>query len=64
MAVARNDEKNQSVMNRIRMRFLALPDRVKCVCAACAIVAMGALLVWFLIFSGMTEPVQFIYEGF
>lgn len=29
-----------------------------------AVVAMGALLVWFVALSGLSEPVQFVYGGF
>lgn len=32
--------------------------------AACFVVAAGAALVWFVAFSGLDEPVQFIYGGF
>lgn len=32
--------------------------------AAAAVVAAGAVLVWFVAFSGLNEPVQFIYGGF
>lgn len=32
--------------------------------AACFVVAAGAALVWFVVFSGLNEPVQFIYGGF
>ncbi len=39
-------------------------DRAVYVGAALAVVAAGALLVWFVAFSGLNEPVQFIYGGF
>ncbi len=39
-------------------------DRLTYVGAALAVVAAGALLVWFIAFSGLNEPVQFIYGGF
>ncbi|MBM6775207.1 hypothetical protein [Olsenella profusa] len=29
-----------------------------------AVVAGGALLVWFVALSGLSEPVQFVYGGF
>ena len=32
--------------------------------AALAVIAAGAVLVWFVAFSGLNEPVQFIYGGF
>ena len=32
--------------------------------AALFVVAAGAALVWFVAFSGLNEPVQFIYGGF
>ena len=32
--------------------------------AALAVVAAGVVLVWFVAFSGLNEPVQFIYGGF
>ena len=32
--------------------------------AACFVAAAGAVLVWFVAFSGLNEPVQFIYGGF
>lgn len=31
---------------------------------ALAVIAAGAVLVWFVAFSGLNEPVQFIYGGF
>lgn len=39
-------------------------DRAVYVGAALAVVAAGAVLVWFVAFSGLNEPVQFIYGGF
>lgn len=39
-------------------------ERAVYVCAALAVVAAGALLVWFVVFSGLNEPVQFVYGGF
>lgn len=41
-----------------------MTGRLVCVGAALAVVAAGALLVWFVVFSGLNEPVQFIYGGF
>lgn len=32
--------------------------------AALFVAAAGAALVWFVAFSGLNEPVQFIYGGF
>ena len=32
--------------------------------AMLAVVAAGTVLVWFVAFSGLNEPVQFIYGGF
>lgn len=32
--------------------------------AAFAVVALGALLVWFIALSGLNEPVGFVYGGF
>ena len=32
--------------------------------AATAVVAMAMLVGWYLLFSGMTEPVQFVYSSF
>lgn len=32
--------------------------------AALAVITAGAALVWFVAFSGLNEPVQFIYGGF
>lgn len=32
--------------------------------AALAVVALGALLVWFIALSGLNEPVGFVYGGF
>ncbi|WP_157966942.1 hypothetical protein [Paratractidigestivibacter faecalis] len=32
--------------------------------AALAVVAFGALLVWFIALSGLNEPVGFVYGGF
>lgn len=32
--------------------------------ALLAVVAMGAALLWFLVFSGLDEPVQFVYGSF
>lgn len=31
---------------------------------ALAVVALGALLVWFIALSGLNEPVGFVYGGF
>ena len=41
-----------------------MSERVIYVAAALAVVAAGVLLVWFCAFSGLNEPVQFIYGGF
>lgn len=32
--------------------------------AALAVVALGALLVWFIALSGLNEPAGFVYGGF
>ena len=32
--------------------------------AALVVVALGALLVWFIALSGLNEPVGFVYGGF
>lgn len=32
--------------------------------AAAAVVAMAVLVGWYLVFSGMNEPVQFVYSSF
>ena len=32
--------------------------------AACFVAVAGVALVWFVVFSGLNEPVQFIYGGF
>lgn len=32
--------------------------------AACFVAVAGVTLVWFVVFSGLNEPVQFIYGGF
>lgn len=32
--------------------------------AAAAVVAMAVLVGWYLLFSGMNEPVQFVYSSF
>ena len=39
-------------------------ERLALLGAALAVVAAGAILVWFVAFSGMNEPVGFIYGGF
>lgn len=41
-----------------------LPEAALLAGAALAVLAMGAVLVWFLVFSGLTEPVQFVYGSF
>ena len=41
-----------------------MTQRLVYVGAALAVVAAGAALVWFAAFSGLNEPVQFIYGGF
>ena len=41
-----------------------MTQRLVYVGAALAVVAAGAVLVWFVAFSGLNEPVQFIYGGF
>ncbi len=32
--------------------------------AAAAVVLAGVVLVWFIAFSGLNQPVQFVYGGF
>ncbi|WP_293843945.1 hypothetical protein [uncultured Parolsenella sp.] len=32
--------------------------------AACFVAMASVVLVWFVVFSGLNEPVQFIYGGF
>lgn len=39
-------------------------ERMVLLGAFLAVVAMGALLVWFVALSGLSEPVQFVYGGF
>ena len=41
-----------------------MTQRLVYVGAALVVVAAGAALVWFVAFSGLNEPVQFIYGGF
>ena len=41
-----------------------MTQRLVYVGAVLAVVAAGAALVWFVAFSGLNEPVQFIYGGF
>lgn len=41
-----------------------LPRAALLVGAALAVVALGALLVWFIALSGLNEPVGFVYGGF
>ena len=41
-----------------------MTQKMICLGAAIAVVAAGAALVWFVAFSGLNEPVQFIYGGF
>ena len=38
-------------------------ERMVLLGAFLAVVAMGALLVWFVALSGLSEPVQFVYGG-
>ncbi|QOY60283.1 hypothetical protein [Thermophilibacter immobilis] len=48
---------------RLRSLADARPGLVAAL-AGVAALGMGALLVWFLVFSGLNEPVPFIYDGF
>lgn len=32
--------------------------------ASAAVVAAAAVLVWFIVFSGLNQPAQFVYGGF
>lgn len=41
-----------------------VPGWLVCLGAAAAVVALGALLVWYVVFSGFSGPAQFIYGGF
>nr|WP_157885862.1 hypothetical protein [Parolsenella massiliensis] len=45
-----------------------MSERLRCALvlagAACFVAVAGAALVWFVVFSGLNEPVQFIYGGF
>ena len=41
-----------------------LPRVVLLAGAVLAVVALGALLVWFIALSGLNEPVGFVYGGF
>lgn len=54
----------QMSIDQLHRLLLAVPWWMVCFGATLATIAMGALLLWFLVYSGMTEPVQFIYEGF
>ncbi|WP_428378543.1 hypothetical protein [Olsenella sp. Marseille-QA0557] len=51
-------------IDQLHRLLLAAPWWMVCFGATLATIGMGALLLWFLVYSGMTEPVQFIYEGF
>ena|GEM_PF-573059 len=46
------------------MAFSVRHEFLTCLAAGVAAVAMVWLLTWFLIFSGLNEPVQFIYGSF
>jgi len=51
----------------VEERMIAFSVRhevLTCLAAGVAAVAMVWLLTWFLIFSGLNEPVQFIYASF
>lgn len=41
-----------------------IPEAALLAGALLAVVAMGAVLLWFLVFSGLDEPVQFVYGSF
>ena len=41
-----------------------VPGWLVLVGAAAAVAAAGALLVWYVVFSGFSGPAQFIYGGF
>lgn len=45
-------------------RLARVPEWLVRLGAAVAVVAMGALLVWYVVFSGFSGPAQFIYGGF
>lgn len=46
------------------MAFSVRHEVLTCLATGAAAVAMVWLLTWFLIFSGLNEPVQFIYGSF
>lgn len=46
------------------MAFSARHEVLTCLAAGAAAVVMVWLLTWFLVFSGLNEPVQFIYGSF
>lgn len=46
------------------MVFSARHEVLTCLAAGAVAVVMVWLLTWFLIFSGLNEPVQFIYGSF
>ena len=51
------------VAEAVRSAVEALPWALGALAAA-AVVAMAALAGWYLVFSGMNEPVQFVYSSF
>ena len=54
-------------LHDLSMRGIAFLNRhaaITAICAGACIVAAGVLLVWYEVFSGFAEPIQFIYAAF
>lgn len=57
-------------MSRLRRRADGARDAVRCrpwllaVAAGVAVAALLVLLAWFVVFSGFSQPVQFVYDSF
>lgn len=57
-------------MNKARVLLDAIRQvaetrpRLLAVLSGAAVAALMALLVWFIVFSGYSEPIQFVYDSF
>lgn len=53
----------RAILEAIRLAGEMRP-RLLVVLSGVALVASIALLVWFIVFSGYSEPIQFVYDSF
>lgn len=55
--------KARALLDAIRQVAETRP-RLLAVLSGAAVAALMALLVWFIVFSGYSEPIQFVYDSF